>query len=617
MRHVSHAGRRRRGFTLIELMVVVILIALIAAVVLPAALSRMQEAQGPQKPAERIAQAAPSARLLGTEDARRVVIESTDARVTLVPHPVLDGVRVHAEYDASFSGTFVVRNADLVADEVSLAFPFPPGLREARDVSLRLVDERGNAAEAPGALYNLGGIEWRGKVRPGGTVTVAVSYTARGRDAFVYTLGNEGRSGAVRFEARLADGARPVVPADSLQPTEVGPDRILWRFEKLVAREPLVVELPPGDSPLGRLILLCQLAALAVLLYGAGFWYLSELRKPGSLDDFRWGHFLLLALDYTLFFAAFAVVGYRGAVGPALGVAAAVSLPLLTLHVARLADLRFALRSNLPLVVLTLSAVVAGAYAEAYRAHVFLAVVVIAVAFATLTYRRWAAGQQAHQAVKRAAGERAVREAGLWHQVSGLEKEADGYAALLREAALRGEEPAEGVERERSDVKAAAARLEGACGQVQGLRSRSPAPREAEAHAAWVKERLAHVAQQKWHLEASAAALKGALGRLTARREQALERERQAANASRATHCMACGVAWSGPRRFCPECGTEGPLPLPCGRCGEVFEVPRHLLRGHWRDEPLHCRACGERLAVPEPRLPAPARKEKRRGVSV
>ena len=55
-------------------------------------------------------------------------------------------------------------------------------------------------------------------------------------------------------------------------------------------------------SPTGRAILFLRLAGLAVLLFGLGFIYLNDLKEPGRLDSFRWGHFLLLALTYSLFF---------------------------------------------------------------------------------------------------------------------------------------------------------------------------------------------------------------------------------------------------------------------------------------------------------------------------
>ena len=154
-----------------------------------------------------------------------------------------------------------------------------------------------------------------------------------------------------------------------------------------------VLEFPAGTSPLGRVILALQLAGVAVLLFGAGFWYLSEGQTPGRLDDFRWGHFLLLALNYSLFFAIFAVLGYRGSSAFALTVAAVVSLPLLMLHVVRITNASFAFGRVLPLAMLTSTTVVGGVFLDRQRPLVLLAAAVLLIVFLTVSYGSWLAGR--------------------------------------------------------------------------------------------------------------------------------------------------------------------------------------------------------------------------------
>ena len=601
-RHSQLRPRPRVGFTLIELLVVVAIIAILAAVVLPRLLGRLQKQEAKEAaPVARIAQAAPSASVAGdASTAVPPVIESSDIQVKLDARPVLQGVQVHTRYDAAFTGTFVVRNADPSAEELKLRFSFPPGISEARDVSLKLLDAAGQAREATGATYEIGGIRWTGRVAPGEAVTVVVSYTARGREAFVYDVAGKGRAGAVRVEVLLKNAGTPVVPPDSLQPTEVEEERILWNLNGLVATKPLVVELPAGASPLGQLILLCKLAALGVLLFGGGFWYLSELRRPGSLDSFRWGHFLLLALNYSTFFVTFAVVGYQGRVGLALALALVVSQPLLMLHVARLADVRFALGKVLPLSLVTLAAVVAGVYVEAQRPYVFLALALVVVAYVTWTYRRWAEGRATHEAARKAERERTGREQAVAKARKELDQKVDEGAELAQRAATLVTEPGEGAEWERTCVQAALAKLEAALQEARGEGQAAPA--EAEAHQAWVKEVAAKAGHHKWRVEAATSELKEALGQLEHKLQHARRKAPQPKKVEvreGVLHCQACGAVVPGRTPYCPECGALGAELIACRQCSTVVELPRHLLARAWPERGLHCRGCGEALPVP------------------
>ena len=339
-------SRFGRGFTLIELLIVVVIISVIAAVAVPAMLSRLARTQDElaDVPDEPIRQAPPSA-VAGERPGGGLgvppVIESSTIELDLRASHVLDGFRVFTRYDADYRGTFVVRNADPVVDTITLSFPFPPDINEARGVSLQFLDSQGNLDDPQRVAYGLEGIEWTGWVEPGATVTAVVTYTAQGRDAFVYDVVGRGRSGTVQVVLQLNDAPRAVVPPGALQPSERAGSRLSWRFDALITNKSIVVELPAGASPLGRVILVLQLAGLAVLMFGGGFWYLSEGQAPGRLDDFRWGHFLLLALNYSMFFGIFAVLGYQGSPTVALTIAAVVSLPLLTFHGVRISDALF------------------------------------------------------------------------------------------------------------------------------------------------------------------------------------------------------------------------------------------------------------------------------------
>ncbi|HVE86470.1 MAG TPA: prepilin-type N-terminal cleavage/methylation domain-containing protein [Myxococcales bacterium] len=587
----------RAGFTLIELMVVVAIIALLAAVVIPSVLSRVQRADNPSPPSQRIAQAPPSAKLAAAKGAPPV-LEATDIQVELEPRTVLDGFRAYTEYEAAFHARFTVRNQDEAADAVSLRFPFPPGLLEARDVSLSQVDASGALREATGAAYQIDGIGWTGRIAPGERATFEVRYRARGRDAFVYDVAGEGRSGQLNVSVLSRKASQLIVPAASLQPTEVDAGGIHWRLSHVLATRPVMVDLPAAKSPMGQLILLCQLTALAVMLFGAGFWYLGELWKPGRLREFRFGHFLLLALDYSLFFVVFAVVAYREPPALALAVALALSQPLLVIHLSRVFDARFAVRLGLPLSLFTLGGVVAGVYLEAYRPYVFLAVGMIALAALTLTYRRWASQRQAWRLALQRAAARASREQALVKPAAELAAAVDRAAPVLRRAARW--RPAQG------EVEEASARLS----EVVAAARKPAAPAQIEddeAHAQWSREASSELAAQIEAVGAATSALTEALAKAEDARRQDQERRAQAAQPH--ARCVACGAALPAGGKFCGQCGARGYERLPCARCGESLEVPVHLIRHGWAERGVHCRSCGQALMVPaaiaaEPPLP-------------
>jgi len=591
----------RAGFTLIELMVVVVIIALLAAVVIPTALSRVQRADSPgaPPPSQKIAQA-PLSVTLAAADGTPPELEASSIQIELEPRTVLDGVRAYTEYEAAFVGRFTVRNQDRVADAVSVRFPFPPGLLEARDVSLSLVDAAtGVGREAAGAVYRLDGVGWTGKIPPGERSTFEVRYRARGRDAFVYDVAGDGRrSGQLDVSVHSRQARQLTIPAASLQPTERTGEGISWRLSHVLATRPVMVDLPAANSPIGQLILLCQLTALAVMLFGAGFWYLGELWKPGRLREFRFGHFLLLALDYSLFFLVFAVAAYREPVALALVVALGLSQPLLVIHLARVFDPRFALRLGLPLSLFTLGGVVAGVYLEGQRPYVFLGVGMIAVAVLTLTYRRWTAQRQAWRMEEKRAAERAGREAALVKPRAELASAVERAEVALRRAAG-------------GEVEEARARLVEAVAAARQSPAR-PERADDEAHVQWSKEAQRALAAKLEAVGDATSALGEAIARAEDRRRKDQERRAQAAEPQ--ARCVACGAGLAAGGKFCGQCGARGYEQIPCGRCGESLEVPIHLLRSGWADRGVHCRSCGQTLAVPQAiaEVPPPSRSVRR-----
>ncbi len=598
--------RRAAGFTLIELLVVVVIIGALSALFLPALARARQKSRGAPAEVREIAQPPPTAVAIPlTSDAtvRAPVLESSEIEVDLSAAPVFEGLGVQTRYRARFIGTFVVRNVDPASDRVQFSFPFPAEMAEARDVTLKVGSVPGGEKEPPDAEYTIAGVQWEGRVAPREAVRLIVAYTAEGRNAFGYRPTGSGRSGKVRVEVRLLNGRRPTIPPHSLTPTEILPDRLVWSLDNLVTRRAIIIELPPGSSPLGRMVLFCQLAGVAVLLFGAGFWYLNELRRPGALDDFRLGHFLLLALNYCLFFVVFAVVGFNGEVGTALAAAAVTGLPLLAVHGMRVTDAAFAFTRILPLAAFTLALVIGGVYVEEGTEYVYLGGGFVTLGFVPLTYRRWGEGRRAYRETHSAAHLLRSREHELRRLAEALGPAMADAAEALQEAERATREVEGGPATRGSGKLEAAAKAAGRLiAQVRETEAGIARLREcanAEEHGARARGLEAALKRHAEHLPRELSRLGAAILSSRERREVVLaERSRAEKGAADAapTHCAACGVASAKRLPFCGSCGLSFALSIACSRCGRAMDVPLHLVREDWRTKPLHCPGCGERL---------------------
>ena len=643
-----------RGFTLIELLVVVGFLSLICAIAIPFLLSALNphDAAEPTVVAEQtLVQSPPRARVLDGAEGRSAEIEALKMAIDLHTEPVLDGFRVHTGFTAKVELALRVRNPDPSLELVELDFPFPPGLLEAREVELVALraEDSPHTDEVDRVDYSLEGIRWRGRIAPGEALDFRITYAASGRERLDFDVAGESRSGEVEIELKLADSAgidtsELQIPADALQPSEVSAQTLRWSFDKLLTASAIAIELPAASSPVGRMIALCQLAGLGVLLFGAGLWFLAEGYRPGVLDDFRWGHFLLAALNYVVFFVIFAVVAFFGRVEWALILAPSVALPLLGLHLRRVIDLHFALVRALPMAALTLVVVVAGVYLEDARPYVLLSAGVFVVGFVTVSFESWSAGRLALAQQRRDEAKERERSAELAAQRELLALARGQSEALLLRARAELERRG-GGRRARLEVLGAEAELlEQAFGEVDellGLLAEGSGAGEQVLTAARRRagEQVQRLAQQRdrlgetleqleleqlaaqrshaeavealaravdrgaelltRHAELREATLSEALRvqldesrQLLAQSEcptralqlahEACEREliRLAGTVAPSSHCTSCGSAALAGSAHCPDCGSPRPFELRCGSCPASTAIPEKLLGG-------------------------------------
>jgi hypothetical protein len=524
---------------------------------------------------------------------RRATTKEAKVRVRLEPTDHANGL---AMYRARLEGEFLLSGP---SDEpVTLRFPFP-NTAEATDVRLAFVGPSGEH-EPAGVTYTPGSVSWTGKLTEPQRVRLTYEAVGSGRFDFGLSLGDRIEHLDVELNGDGLSSA--TIPQSALQPSETTASTLRWRYDNLVTDRGLVVEMPQSQTPLGRTSLMAKLAALAVLIFGAGFWYFGELDQPGRLDRFRWSHFLLLAATLSLFFVVFAVAGLRAelSTGPSLALAAVVSLPLLVMHVEHLLGWRFAIARALPLAVYALAVVGIGVFAGPHRAIGFVVAGVIAIATIILTFRRWNRGRRRCARERDEQTERRRERAALTDHVAGLEAAVAAARNVLASCPSGAEaDPAlaalEGELAYRCGLLSE--RIETALDIVDRVREMPGLSREAHRTARAEIDATAPAVVTS--LEEARQHASAAIGRLAERREELLRRRRAEEQQPDAptTHCMACGAELSA-GCYCAGCGVRQGLDVTCGSCHDVTRLPVHLMASEWQTQTIHCERCGDRLAA-------------------
>jgi prepilin-type N-terminal cleavage/methylation domain-containing protein len=336
----------RRGFTLVELLVVVAIIAVLIGLLLPAVQSARQAARrSMMKNAEQSSYAdktlppVETTTGVGQAEAPPTVfpakLRSFSAEIKLKPMLSAGSSTPESIYEAAFVGTISAAHPT-GEGECEIKLPLPPQIISLADLSIAAEGKPGE-----NVAYRGGKLVWRGKLSEKPTA-LEITYTAVGKGVYELAVPTDGILDQYRIEIETIDSDVQLMDLP-IQPTQLSrtgaSSKYLWDYKQLMIGNPIRLDVL-GIAPIDRLGELTWLGPLSVITFGLLTGLIINAAWVERFD--RW----MLLLTVGTFAAAYPLMYFAQeyiTLMPAVFASAGLTLAIITLRAATLMRLWLAI----------------------------------------------------------------------------------------------------------------------------------------------------------------------------------------------------------------------------------------------------------------------------------